>query len=47
MGGIFQLFGGEGGGFQELGHNHFLTFMVRLRPLLAPVCVSLSLLMLQ
>ena len=21
MGGVFQLFGGEGGGFQELGHN--------------------------
>ena len=44
MGGVFQLFWGRGGDFQELGH-HFLTFMVGLGTVMVPVGVSFSLLM--
>ena len=42
MGGVFQLFWGRGGNFQKLGH--FLTFLVGLGIVMAPVDVSFSLL---
>ena len=45
MGGLFQLFGGRGGDFQELGHHPlFLHLMVSLRTVMVPVGVSLSML---
>ena len=45
MGGIFQLFGGRCGDFQERAITHILTLVVTLGTVIAPVGVSFSLLM--
>ena len=42
---IIPAISGREGDFQELGHCHFLTFMVDLGTVMVPVGVSFSLLM--
>ena len=44
MGGVFQIFGGRSGDFQELGHYPLLTLMVDHGTVMVPVDVSFSLL---
>ena len=44
MGGIFQLFGGRGGDFQELGHCPLFGLLQCLETVMAPLGVSFSLL---
>ena len=44
MAGLFQLFWGRGGDFQELATTHFLVFWWCLGTVIAPLGVSFSLL---